>query len=478
MAMGRSQQQPQQSLWIGAGDLPRSSGHPFYRKLNEILAENEFDVFVEDRCKKFYAKVMGRPSIAPGMYFRLLLIGFFEGIDSERGIAWRASDSLALREFLGLELQDDPPDHSTISRTRRRIDLQTHNEVFTWVLTLLAKGELLRAKTFGIDGTTLEANAALRSIVRRDTGEGYEEFLTGLATSSGIETPTRADLSKIDKKRPKKGSNKEWVHPDDPEAKITKMKDGRTHLAHKAEHAVDMETGAVIAVTLHGGTESDTKTIGKTEEQARSVIADVMEDPEAAVQLSDKALSEVVGDKGYHSNEVLKEHHAAGVRTYISEPDRGQRNWQGKPEEKEATYANRRRIRGARGRALLRRRGEILERSFAHCYETGGMRRLHLRGHENALKRVLVHVAAFNLSLLMRKLYSVGKPRVLQGLSGLVSGLSALLRTLGERSNGLLGSRNAESESSRVVKDLCIHVFAYVYICWPRSGKPTFATGC
>lgn len=478
MAMGRHRQPSQPPLWIGAGDLPRSPGHPFYQKLNEILAEHKFDEFVEERCQKYYADVMGRPSVPPGVYFRFLLIGFFEGIGSERGIAWRAADSLGVREFLGLELADDPPNHSTISRIRRRLAAEVHDEVFAWVLELLTKSKLVRAKTLGIDGTTLEANAALRSIVRRDTAEGYEEFLKGLADSSGIRTPSRADLAKIDKKRPKKGSNEEWVHPGDPEAKITKMKDGRTHLAHKAEHAVDMETGAVVAVKLYGGTASDTKTLGPTEEQARSVIEGVLEDADAAEQISDQALSEIVADKGYHSNEVLTAHHAEGVRTYISEPERGQRNWKGKAAEKAATYGNRRRIRGDRGRALLRRRGEILERTFAHCYETGGLRRLHLRGHENALKRVLVHVAGFNLSLLMRKLYRVGKPRALQGLFRLFSALSRLFRRLRERSGGLL-VRPMPEFAHRVLwegqgDDLCV----LDYMRQPSSADPAFSTGC
>lgn len=420
MAMGRRSRQQQQDLWVGAGDLPRGPGHPFYRRLNEILDQHGFDAHVEELCAAFYAKVMGRPSLPPGIYFRLLLIGYFEGIDSERGIAWRAADSISLREFLGLEMRDDPPNHSTLSRTRRLIDFETHQQVFAWVVQVLAKAGLVSGKTLGIDSTTLEANAALRSIIRRDTGESYDSFLERLAKASGIETPTRADLAKIDKDRKKKGSNEEWVNPHDPDARISKMKDGRTHLAYKAEHAVDMETSAILAITLHGGSEGDTQTQGETEEEAKNVLADVMEDPEAAAEVSEEAFSEVVADKGYHSNAVLKSYKDQGVRTYISEPARGRRRWAGKAQEKAATYANRRRIRGRRGQRLLRARGEKIERSFAHCYTTGGMRRLHLRGEENSLKRLLVHAAGYNLGLLMRQLYSVGKPRVLQGLAGLV----------------------------------------------------------
>jgi transposase len=415
MAMGRGPKQQQSQFWVESKQLVRGPGHPFYGRLNEVLAKHGFDAFVGALCKRFYAASLGRPSLSPPVYFRLMLIGYFEGIDSERGIAWRVSDSLTLREFLGYGPTDAPPDHSTISRNRRLIDLETHQEVFTWMLAVLAKEELLRGKTLGIDATTLEANAALRSIVRRDTGQGYEEFLVGLAQASGIETPTREDLARLDRKRAKKGSNQDWKNPYDPDAKITKMKDGRTHLAHKAEHAVDMETGAIVAVTIQPADRGDTTSFETTLEEAMGALSDVAEDEEAAAMLSEQVLSEVVADKGYHSNAVLSAREEIGIRTYISEPKRGRRNWQGKAEEKDAVYANRRRIKGNRGKELLRRRGEFVERSFAHCYETGAMRRTYLRGHSNILKRVLLHTSGFNLGLVMRHRFGIGKPRALQG---------------------------------------------------------------
>ena len=401
-------------MWVAAQDLPRSAAHPFYRRLNHILDQADFDAYVETLCQRFYADDMGRPGLPPGRYFRMLLLGYFEGLDSERAIAWRAADSLSVRSFLGLELHEAPPDHSTVSRTRRLIDLETHQAVFTWVLQRLADAKLVNGKTIGIDATTLEANAALRSIVRRDTGESYEEFLTGLAQASGIETPTREELARIDRKRKHKGSNDDWTHPLDPDAKITKMKDGRTHLAHKAEHAVDLETGAVVAVTVQDANEGDTATSIETLIEAAEQIAAVVPDG--------NGLEEVVGDKGYHSNQELVDLEAVGVRSYISEPDRGRRNWKKHPEARDAVYRNRRRIRGARGKRLLRQRGERLERPFAHLYETGRMRRVHLRGHTNILKRVLLQTAALNLGLLMRTLFGVGTPRSLQGCA------AALLR--------------------------------------------------
>ena len=430
MAMGQRKRERQETFWVPTSELPRSPGHPFYERLNKILDGRGFDRFVQERCRKFYADQRGRPSLAPAIYFRMLLVGYFEGIDSERGIAWRVADSMALRRFLGYELTDQTTDHSTLSRNRRLIDLETHEEVFVWVLQVLAREKLLDGKTLGIDATTLEANAALRSIVRRDTGEGYQEFLTQLAKASGIETPTREDLARIDKNRKNKGSNDDWEHPHDADAKITKMKDGRTHLAHKAEHAVDLQTGAIVAVTLQPANRGDTTSITETIEQADENLVGVMADPVACENLSEQVLREAVTDKGYHSNAVLKDFRDCDIRTYISEPDRGRRKWAGKAQERDAVYANRRRIRGGRGQALRKKRSEYVERTFAHCYDTGGMRRTHLREHPNILKRLLIHVAGFNLGLVMRSLFGVGTARGLQGLCGRVLAFIGLIRAV------------------------------------------------
>jgi transposase len=418
MSMGtRQHRQRQEDLWISHNELPQSPAHPFYQRLSELLEGEKFDEFAEKACAKFYAARNGRPFLAPGIYFRLLLLGYFEGMDSERGIAWRAADSLGLRRFLGIALDESTPDHSTISRTRRLIDLETHRKVFFWVLGLLADRGLLKGKQIGIDATTLEANAALRSIVRRDNGASYEEFLTGLAKESGIATPTREDLGRLDRKRKKKTSNREWVNPYERDARIAKMKDGRTHLAHKAEHAADMETGAVVAVTLQEAHLGDTTTVNQTLAEAGEAVAELIEReaetaPAEAPQVNLGGVEELVADKGYHSGPVLEEMKATGVRTYIPErQQKGQRHWVGKEGQRQAVYENRRRVQRAKGKHLLRRRGELIERSFAHCYDTGGMRRTHLRQHANILKRQLIHVGAFNLSLILRKLVGVGTPR-------------------------------------------------------------------
>ena len=482
MALGtRKQRERQESLWVAVQELPMSAGHPFYGRLNTLLDIEQFDVFVEAQCRQYYAGKMGRPGLTPGIYFRCLIVGYFEGIDSERGIAWRASDSLAIRQFLGIGLDERSPDHSTISRTRRLISLETHEQVFSYVLRLIAARGLLKGQTVGVDATTLEANAAIRSIVRRDTGERYDAFLTGLAKESGIETPTREQLARLARKREKRMPNGEWKHPHDPDAKITKMKDGSTYLAHKAEHAVDLETGAIIAVTLQGADQGDTTTIIETLAEAGEQIAETA----AAVnhetdgeRVNPEGPAEVVADKGYHSNAVLRQLGEFGVRSYIPEPDRGERKWKGKAAEKKAVYGNRRRVRGRHGKRLMKRRGENIERSFAHMYETGAMRRTHLRGRDNIRKRLLIHASGFNLSLVMRKHFRAGTPRGLRGSNTtLFSSLGALIgryrrfqrRFLDNQVRGLM---------LRAVKFFATQAAGLNPAFFESAKMATFATGC
>lgn len=418
MALGtRKNRERQESLWVAVEEIKGGAAHPFYKRLNEILDQAKFDEFAEQACKKFY-RDKGRPGLVPGIYFRCQMVGYFEGLGSERGIAWRAADSMSIRKFLGIGLDEAAPDHSTISRTRRLIDLTTHKEVFGWAMKVIAERGLAKANTVGVDATTLEANAAMKSIVRKDSGQSYEEFLKDLAKESGIETPTREQLANLDRKRTKRMSNQDWNNPNDPDAKITKMKDGSTHLAHKVEHAVDMESGAILGITVQGADQGDTATVVETLATAGEVIAQTAEavnNEKAGELVNAEGPAELVTDKGYHSNAVLVNLEQAGVRSYIPEPDRGKRNWKGKQAEKKAVYANRRRMRGARGKRLLKKRGEYLERSFAHLYETGGMRRMHVRGRDNVTKKVMMQAVAFNLSLAMRQELKVGTPRGLQG---------------------------------------------------------------
>jgi transposase len=421
MAMGtRQKRERQEDLWVVSSEVVGTPAHAFYDRLNQILDQHHFDCNVERLCRRYYQGRLGRPSITPGVYFRSVLLGYFEGIDSERGIAWRLGDSLSLRRFMGYALTEETPDHSTLSRTRRLYAVETHRAVFRWVLKVLAEEGLVEGKTVSIDATTLEANAALRSLVRRDNGQRYDEYLKDLAKAAGMENPTREQLARLDRKRQKKGSNKEWKNPYDPDARIAKMKDGSTHLAHKAEHAVDLSSGALLAVTLQGADQGDTTTIHQTLAEAGEAVAELIEHeavtaPAEEPKVNLGGIQEAVADKGYHSGAVLEALHESQCRSYIPEPDRGPRQWEGKADEQRQVYANRRRTQGDRSKRLQRKRSELTERSMAHLYETGGMRRVHLKGRDNILKRLLVHAGGFNLALIMRKLIGVGKPRQLQG---------------------------------------------------------------
>jgi transposase len=433
MAMGtRKMRERQEDLWYG-GELPTAPGHPFYQRLNEVLDGAKFDAFCETHCTPFYHDRLGRPSLPPGQYFRIMMIGFFEGLDSERGIAWRLADSLTLRQFLSLGLDEKTPDHVTISRTRRLIDAETHQCIFSWVLEQLAQAGLIKGKTIGVDSTTLEANAAMKSIVRRDTGESYTAYLRRLAEAEGIDPKDAVTLLRMDRKRKKKTSNEDWKSPSDAEAEITKLKDGRTALAFKAENAVDMETGAIVAVTTHGGAAADTTTIQQTVVEAAIAVAELITETtvEGEYEVHPEGVQEVVADKGYHSNEVVRSLVEMQVRTYIAEPDRGPRNWNGKAAEKAAVYGNRRRIQGDRGKGLQRQRGERIERNFGHQFDTGGLDRLYVRGKKNVHKKFLIQAAACNLALLMRSTYGSGKPKAAHdGVMDAILTILAVIKTV------------------------------------------------
>lgn len=427
MAMGKREAVQQQDLFITHDKLPRSAGHVFYRKLNQLLAEGGFDPWVEALCEPHYCQGKGRPSVPPGVYFRMLLVGYFEGINSQRGIAWRCSDSLSLRDFLGIPLGEDSPDHSSLSYIRNRLPHSAHEAVFVWVLALLQKKKLLQGKTVGVDSTTLEADAAMKSIVRKETGEDWKQYLTRLMKEKGLieeddDPPSDETLRKFDKSRTdKKVSNDEWTSPTDPDARITKMKDGTTHLAYKAEHVVDLKTEAILAAEIYHADWHDTQTLEDSLHQAQINLAEAGSDTE---------IVEAAADKGYHSNGTLTElREHTTYRTYIPEPQlKHARVWTDKPpEQKAAVYANRRRTRGAKGKKLQRLRSERTERTFAHVCETGGARRTWLTAIENVRKRYLMSAAAHNLGLLMRSLFKMGTPRGLQqfktDLEGVVSSL-------------------------------------------------------
>src|SRR5829696_7948689 len=406
MAMGR-QEDRQGELMVTWSEMPRSPGHVFYDRLQQVLVGAGFDGFVEDACRAYYARTMGAPSVPPGRYFRMHMVGYFEGIDSERGIEWRCSVSLSLREFLRLETTDRVPDHSWLSKTRGRLPHGVHETVFGWVLALIARHGLIKGERIGVDASTMEANAALRAIVRRDSGEGYREMLTRMAQESGIATPTAEDLIRLDRKRTgKRLSNEEWVSETDPEARIARMKDGTTHLAYKPEHAVDLDTGAVVAAEVYAADEGDTTTLTGTLDAARRNLTRVGAPP------SPDDPAECVADKGYHARAVLTDLDGGPWKTRIAEPQRrGVSRWHGDADARRAVYNNRARLRSAVGKQAMRQRAELVERSFAHILDRGGMRRTWLRGRENVHKRYLIHVAGHNLGLLMRLLIGAGTPK-------------------------------------------------------------------
>ena len=411
MALGKRTVE-QSELFIPATDLAHGPGHPFYTKLNDVLGTAGFDEFAERLCAPYYADG-GRPSIPPGVYFRMLLIGYFEGLDSQRGIAWRCADSLALRAFLGVGPTKATPVHASMTIIRQRLAEMVFDKVFRFVLGLLEEQGLLRGKTLAIDATTLEANAAMKSIVRKDTAEDWKQYLRRLAQAEGIAEPTEEDLRRLDRgRKDKKVSNQQWQSRTDPDSRIAKMKDGRTHLAYKAEHAVDLDSEAIVAplVTYADRADADSAPLTLTLAQAHLVLASPQADHAPAVQ-------EAVMDKGYHDNQLLVECAQRGVRTYIPERRQKSRCWTNKPAEYEAAFrSNRRRVRREKGRRLNRWRSERAERSFAHVCETGGGRRSWLRGLVNVSKAYVLKCAAYNLGLLLRKVWGLSKPRTLADL--------------------------------------------------------------
>jgi len=440
MAMGRRPRESQQALFVSADRLPLGEGHAFYEGLNRLLDGSGFDRAVEALCEPFYEshEKRGRPSIPPGVYFRMLLVGYFEGIGSQRGIAWRCGDSLSLRKFLGVPLTEPTPDHSSLTRVRDRLPLEVHQQAFELVLAIAAEHGLLRGKTIAVDSTTLEANAAMKSIVRRDTGKDYKQYVAGLMRQEGLveegEEPSDEDVRRFDKKRKNKEvSNAEWVSTADPDARITKMKDGRTHLAYKAEHAIDLDTELIVAAEVYHADHADTQTLADTAMAARAHLHEA--DREEVFQ-------EVVADKGYHAAEQLELVRGLNLRTYVPEPERKHASrWTDKPAEwKEAVVANRRRTKTEKNSRLQRLRSERSERSFAHTCETGGARRSWLRGIEKVQKRMLATAAARNLGLVMNNVFGVGKPRVLQdALAALLALLLATLQRIIDASRGVRG---------------------------------------
>ncbi len=469
MALGKRPKNREQELFVPVTAMQRSPGHPFYKKLNGLLRDSKFDEFVEGLCAPHYAETHGRPSIPPGVYFRMLMVGYFEGIDSQRGIAWRCADSRSLQEFLGLGLTERSPEHSSLTRVRQRLPLEVHQEVFAFIVQIGSHKGQLKGKTLGVDTTTLEANAAMKSIVRRDTGEDWNEYVRGLAEEAGIENPSDDDLRRFDRtRRGKKVSNKDWKSPTDPEARIGKMKDGRTKLSYKAQHAIDLDTQLVVAATIHQADESD----GELLKEAIIETGGVLESAG-----HDGGFTEVVADKGYHKAGTLAWVAARKMRSYIPERRSSRkRKWTDKPPGWEAAFRrNRRRSRGERARYLHRLRSERVERGFAHSCRTGRSRRTWLRGVEDVHKRYLIHVGGMNLGTIMRAMFGVGTPRGLQGP------ISAAIRLLADFVDalvvGILVLNRCPDQfriRSQMTEELRRSPIAPRY----AAANPPFSTGC
>jgi transposase len=471
MALGRRRRE-QQAMWVATSDLPRSAGHVFYQKLNKLLREAGFDDFVEQLCRPYYAEEIGRPGIPPGIYFRMLFVGYFEGIAAQRGIAWRCGDSLSLREFLGLHPTEKSPDHSSLSRVRERLPFEVHAEVFRFVLEIAEEKKLLRGKTVAVDATTLEANAAMKTIVRCDTGQNWKEYLTELMREAGEidedEEPTDEELRRFDKRRQnKKVSNEEWESPTDPDSRIIRMKDGRTHLAYKAENVIDTDTDLIVGAEVYTADRGDAETMIESVMEAQTHLN------EAGI---DAEIEEVAADKGYHSAEALANADELQLRTYIPEQERKtKRRWTDKPaEQQRCVYNNRRRLKRAKGRRLQHLRSELVERTFAHMCETGGARRTWLRGLEKVRKRWLIHAAARNLGMLLRHVFGIGTARAMQDVQGLALRLYfACLIILAPRFADQRCARPSPSHAHRPVRSS----LRRLWFSWPmRFGR--FTTGC
>ena len=445
MSMGR-REASQGSMWIAQDEIQRGAGHRFYEKLNELLREAGFDRKAEQLCAPYFDAdhTPGRRSIAPGVYFRMHLIGYFEGIESERGIEWRCADALSLRDFLGLELTERVPDHSTLSRMRLRLPVEVHQQAFVLILEIVERKGLLRGRVSGVDSTFLRADASMKAIVRRDTKESYPQFVQRLAEQSGMENPTEEEARRFDRSRAgKRTSNEEWESATDAEARIAKLKDGRTRLAYKPEQVVDLETGALVGVSVHPADRSDTETLhetlhvaegnlrgvrnaGRQEEEDDDTDGDVTSGAAVSGEATN-AERAVVADKGYNKAVLLRQLKEKGYRTYIPERRQaGKRRWtdKGGRDTAVAFYGNRARVKRKKGRGLQRKRGELLERTFAPICETGGARRTRLRGRENVSKRYLLQASAANLGLVMRSLFGRGTPR------GLAESLSVRTRAI------------------------------------------------
>lgn len=414
----------QQSLWLPTAEIVSTPAGGFYQKLDEALSSFGFGDRVRALCEPFYCtdeSVGGRPGIDPEVYFKMLLVGFFEDISSERGIATRCGDSLSIRQFLHYSLTETTPHHSSFTRIRQRLDDSVYDDVFGLILAALKEQNLLKGKNIAIDASTIEANASLKSLEHRMTGEAYRQYVKRLAKEAGVDTDDPAAVSRFDKKRPgRKTSNKDWQNPHDPDAKIGPTKRGSMRMIYKPEHIVDLDTGAILDVDIRPGDEADTHELAakifSAEERVNGALGN---DPDT------KLFESATGDKGYYSVAELRELYAEGIRINVKDPIDNRRLDKLSDEDRAVVESARHTTSSESGKDLMKRRGMHLERSFAHILDDGGGRRTTLRGRSNILKRYRIQAMGMNLSLLMRALIGVGTPK--QALATAFSAIETMI---------------------------------------------------
>jgi transposase len=401
---------PQSTLWIPASELPVSAANAFYQRLDAELTKLKFGKQVREVCAPYYKDMPGaggRPGIDPEVYMKMLMIGFFEGLPSERAIATRCADSLAIREFLHFGITESTPHHSSLSVIRKRLGAEVFEQVFGLVLKALKEAKLLRGKQLGMDASVMEANAALRSLVNRLTGEEYAAYVRALAEAEGIDPTDEAAVRRFDKNRPgRRTSNDEWQNPHDPDAKVGRTKRGSTRMIYKPEHVVDLETGAILDADVRPGDEHDTENLTGRILEAEQRINRALEEPEN----TERAQS-VTADKGYFKADEVADLQEIGIETNIADPIENRRFDKLAPSVRAAVEAAVATVTGCSGRVLQRLRAELVERTFHHVLDCGGARRTTLRGRENIRKRYLIQAACANLSLLMRHLGQAGTPK-------------------------------------------------------------------
>jgi transposase len=468
----RKNKQEQAELWIMAGELPPATAEGFYRRINQTLEGMDFAREVWAICQPAYAQASrgGRPGIDPVVYLKMLMVGFFENIGSERGIASRCADSLSIRAFLGYSLTEATPDHSSLSVIRQRLSLEQMRAMHRVLLKALHQHGLLKGRKTGIDSSIIEANASLRNLEHRNSEQSYWEYVKALAAEAGIDPEDLKAVRRFDQKRPgRKSSNQDWKNPHDPEAKVGRTKDGACDMVYKPEHISDLESGAIIGAEVRTGDAADNDaTLKDRLLKARATLRAVLPKEQRR-----KAMSEVCADEGYFALEQITQLQSAGVRTVISDPFARRRRKERQSKKQQRVLRRARcAVRSKSGKALLRKRGEHLERAFCHVLDHGGLRRATLRGRQNLSKRLLLAAMAHNLSLLLRSETGIGTAK--QALAAAFAWITTILLMFNTAlSKALLQKRRLAGRRSSALRKS-----APLQTLFCNGSTPCFSTGC